>query len=380
MKVLVCLPDPRLGGPQKSAMDVAEVLSDKGIKTEFLVPQGHDRYPNTLEKKGFAVHQLDIGMISPLRNISNNMRYVASFPKNVKKIKSLIHNESIDVVNARSTLSLQSVGAAVSGEVPLVWHFNDATLPRPFVNIVSRAAKRYADEIVVSAENVKDHYFRNIEPTKIYPTVNKNKFDPGRIKPLSFESSIPLEGDSIKIGLVGNISPVKGYDTFIEAFDHIADEYPNTVSLIVGKKLSTRLNYLQNLQKQISRRKLENQIYFLGWKENIAGFLSAIDIFVLPSHSETGPMTLMEAMMMKKPIVTTNVGVVPEQLEDGEHAWIVDAGDTAQLAAGMQTALENQNEWEKIGKASRELALNTFTANAAADRYESVYRSAISNE
>lgn len=378
MKVLVCLTDPRFGGPQRASLKVAKRLASEGIESEFLIPRGEGNFATIARKDGFEIHNPGIRRLHNPQEVYKNFRYLTDSVSSIRAVQRIIDNRSIDIVNARTTMSFQAAAAAILSNTPLVWHFNDTVLPKPLANMASNAADKYAEEIVISADNVIDYYFQDgIDATKIYPIVDLAEFN------TSIDWSSPHKIDNnnvISMGLVGNINPLKGYDTFIDAYSDVANEFPNTKSFIVGKKLSSQKKYHRRLQNKVIENNLENQVQFLGWKEDIPGFLSSIDLFVMPSHSETGPMTLMEAMAMKKPIVTTNVGVVPEELEDGKHAWIVEPKEPAQLASAIRTALSKRGQWGMMGEAARTRASKAFSVTAAAERYSSVYESAISSK
>lgn len=380
MKVLINLTDPRFGGPQRSSLKIAEHLLDEGIKTQFLLPNGAGQFPDIACERGFSVHQPGLRRLSPPRRITANIKYGAQFPMDAWKIKRIIDRNQIDIVNARMSMSFQAVAGAIISDSSLVWHFNDAVSPKSLASVSSAIAQRYADEIIVSAENVINHYSLNNHNndmiTKIYPTVDVSEFSP-RNSISSFPGNVKIPPERTTIGLIGNINPIKGYDTFLSAFEQVAAHWPNVVATIVGRKLATQEVYYQDLSRQVEESGLDDQVHFLGWQENIVEYLSAIDLFVMPSYSETGPMTLMEAMAMKKPIVTTNVGVVQEQLTDQEHAWIVDPGDSDQLAAAIEDALSRQDQWSVLGENARQRAENAFSIETAAQQYLNVYKSAV---
>lgn len=377
MKVLIHLTDPRFGGPQRSSLKVAEHLLTEEIETHFLLPDGVGQFPNIARERGFSVHRPGLCRLSPPRQIFANTKYSAQFPVDVWKIRQIIQEHDIDIVNARMSMSFQAVAGAITSSSSLVWHFNDTVPPKPLAFSSSVLAQHYADEIIVSAENVIEYYsLGDIKTTKIYPTVDVSKFNPE-----AFTNSLPgdinISSEATVLGLVGNINPIKGYDVFLSAFEQITRQYPNVVTMIIGQKLETQEAYYQDLKTQVKESGLDDRVHFLGWQENIAEYLSAIDLFVMPSHSETGPMTLMEAMAMEKPIVTTNVGVVPEQLINQEHAWIVDRNDSDQLATAIRNALSHQDQWTVLGKNARKRAKAAFSVETAAQRYLNVYKSAV---
>lgn len=374
IRVLVSLTDPRVGGPQRSSLEVADLLTDEGIDTEFLIPAGSGEFAELAEERGYSVHCPVVRRLHPPKQIFSNIEYVFKFPMEVRKILKIIEERDIDIVNARMTINFHAIIAAIISNSSLVWHFNGIGIPKPMARICSTLAQRYADKVVVSAENVVDYYNfdKDEHLTKIYPTVDTDKFCEAGVGHPNISKFINDENLTL-LGLVGNINPIKGYKLFIRAFEDVVNERENVIALIAGQKLSTQESYYNNLLNIIEKKNLEDKIQFLDWIENIKHFFSGIDLFVMPSHKETGPMTLMEAMAMEKPIVTTNVGVVPEQLHHGEHAWIVEPGNASQLADTINWALNNRDSWEFIGSNARKCAMEHFSLEIAAKRYLCVY-------
>jgi glycosyltransferase involved in cell wall biosynthesis len=94
-----------------------------------------------------------------------------------------------------------------------------------------------------------------------------------------------------------------------------------------------------------------------------------MDAFVMPSHFEGGPTTVLEAMAMGLPVVATNVGMVPEVIDDGVTGLIVSPGDSAGIASALQELLSDSLLRESMGKAARMYARKAFSIERMADGY-----------
>lgn len=140
-----------------------------------------------------------------------------------------------------------------------------------------------------------------------------------------------------KICFLGRIGNVKGINYLIEAFSKINQE--NLHLLIVGEGIAK--NNLLELTKKLN---LQNKVHFLGYKPSYS-ILPFIDVFVLPSLSEGLPHSVLEAIACKKPVVTTNVGELPNIVKH----YIVKPRDIEGLTIKIQQALHDK-KLEKLPK------------------------------
>ncbi len=109
--------------------------------------------------------------------------------------------------------------------------------------------------------------------------------------------------------------------------------------------------------------------------EQLLSRLDTAGAFVLPSHTEGFPNTVVEAMMAGAPVVATRVGAVPEMLDEAA-GLLVDAQDPAGLAQALQTLLDDPELRRRIGDAGRVRAEQRYSARAAVGRYDEIWRRA----
>lgn len=369
--------DPRLGGPQIRALAVAEELRDVGIETEFLIPNGTTEFEERAEERGFVVHRPGLTRMKPPSDVIGNTIHLVKFPISTARIARVISNRSIDVVHANMSTNFESALAAYLSDAGLVWHFNDTQMPGPLVRMAKKGGETLADTVVVAANSVGDYYFENsrVDPMPLYAPVDVDKFDPKTTQKAGLREEMGISQDTILIGTVGNLNPIKGHSHLIEAADRVTSELDCEIKfLIAGKILDSRRDYYQSLVQLRSERGLDKTVRFLGHREDIPGVLRDIDLFVLPSLAEACPMAVLEAMAMEKPIVASSVGGVPELLSEGETGWLVPPRKPDALADAMVEAIRNESEARSRGKNARETAVEQFSLEQCVERHIEVYR------
>lgn len=143
-----------------------------------------------------------------------------------------------------------------------------------------------------------------------------------------FEQSTSLiqrkkEIDSVlKIGVLANITKEKGY------FDLIAISSGLNRMNILHKFIYAGKDKTEgNFAEELAKKQLERNFEYLGYVDDKKSFFDIIDIFILPSYLEGMPTVLLEAMTYGKPIITTDVGGIPELIENGKHGFLFNPGD-----------------------------------------------------
>ena len=107
-----------------------------------------------------------------------NVRFLITFRRTIRRIQDLLNSLEPDIVHVNTPYNFQTARAAFHSDGAIVWHFNDTLTPWPINRIAGRLATRWADEIVVSADAVQDHFFPPEVGTRtLYPPVDLDEFD-----------------------------------------------------------------------------------------------------------------------------------------------------------------------------------------------------------
>jgi glycosyltransferase involved in cell wall biosynthesis len=144
-------------------------------------------------------------------------------------------------------------------------------------------------------------------------------------------------GDGILVGSVGRLDEQKGYDVLIRAARLVVDEQPNVYFAIAGQGPLRAI-----LSRLITDLGLNANVQLCGFRQDVENFLYALDLFVCSSNWEGLPLALLEAMMLEKPVVATDVGGNAEVVQPGVTGELVPKGDPAALAESILAAIRNR--------------------------------------
>lgn len=179
-----------------------------------------------------------------------------------------------------------------------------------------------------------------------------------------------LKDADIVIGSVGRLVPVKNYPLLLAAIAALARK--DIVVLLVGE--GPERSALESLGKALG---LENQVRFLGHRDDVTSLLAAMDVFVLPSLSEGMSNTLLEAMASGVACVASAVGGNPELISHGSDGFVFASDDTAALTAHLQNLCSDADLRKKLGDAARARMVREFSIQAMIERYETLYRTTL---
>lgn len=177
------------------------------------------------------------------------------------------------------------------------------------------------------------------------------------------------------VGMLARVAPQKDYATLAKAAVRVLQAEPEARFVIVGDYASDGI--YRDLYKQV-RRMLENcgvnaSFVFTGHREDVARFLSAIDIFVLSTHREGLPLVILEAMAHAKPVIATAVDGIPEIIADGETGLLFPHEDHEQLAAHIVRLLRDRRRATELGDAGRRLVETRFSRAQFAEAMNALY-------
>jgi len=181
------------------------------------------------------------------------------------------------------------------------------------------------------------------------------------------EFNIPVE--SPLIGTVGRLVWQKGFEYLIEAAPMVLESFPQARFLIVGE------GQLKNDLLALARRlQVQDNFLFTGFLGNIQTILADFEIFVLPSLQEGFPMIILEAMATSKPIISTAIDGITEQIEDGIDGILVPPQDSEILGRAITSLLKDQSLAKRLGENARDKAQDCFSVERMVTDTQLVYQ------
>ncbi len=235
-----------------------------------------------------------------------------------------------------------------------------------------RWTDRFADKIVVNSQAVLNQMQtgEGIRPEKLF--LCHNGYLPEVFFPRREDSVRPaaLEGASLVVGVVAALRPEKNIELLLQAAARL-------------RKLNFRLLILGSgpeegkLKRMAEELGITSQVHFEPGRPDVAEWFRFIDIFVLPSVSESFPNVVLEAMASGCAVVASRVGGIPELIEDGINGLLFTVDRGEELAAKIQILIENSDKRSQLGAAAACWALNHLSMEVYCQRIEGFYRGLI---
>ncbi|MFL6577226.1 MAG: glycosyltransferase, partial [Povalibacter sp.] len=169
----------------------------------------------------------------------------------------------------------------------------------------------------------------------------------------------------------GRLSRAKGLPRLLQVWSRLAPRHIHAHLVLVGGGDRSPDNCESELRDIVRSSGLETRVSFIGQVEDVTDYLRASDVFVLPSDSEGFGLSLIEAMAVGLPSVSTAVGVAPEVITDGETGWLVPPRDATALENAIETALNSRERWASIGRLGQR-QVEKFEMTEVAREYETL--------
>ena len=176
--------------------------------------------------------------------------------------------------------------------------------------------------------------------------------------------------EHFNVGTVTRVTPIKDILTFIRAAKHVLKKH-KAKFYILGEVQDEE--YFEECQGLLKKLELEPYVEFTGFQKS-TDWYPEFDVFVLSSLSEGFPLTILEALSCEVPCVATDVGGVPEILDD---RFLVHKWDPEGLAEKISWLLENPEKRRKIGIEGRELVKSKFSLSKMVQEYRELYEEMI---
>jgi glycosyltransferase involved in cell wall biosynthesis len=227
----------------------------------------------------------------------------------------------------------------------------------------------------VSEAVKKDLVKRGIAIEKIVTIYNginteyfQNAFDVSVVR----KEYVINRGDFV-IGTAGRLSKEKGHSYLIKAFADLVRGSQNVKLIIAGE--GPLRKQLEGLVEELA---LSNRVKFLGYEENIVRFLSAIDVFILPSLTEGLPISLLEAMAASKPVIASKVGGIEEVIQDKINGILIPPMNVKAISDSIKFLYHNSEERERIGSEGKSHVSNDFSSKMMTLGYKNLYSTILS--
>lgn len=167
----------------------------------------------------------------------------------------------------------------------------------------------------------------------------------------------------------------KGHSTALRAVARLVEAGRSPALWIPGRPaFGSGDDYVDALRRQCRERGIETNVFFLGWRDDMPQLINAADICLLPSHTEGLPRSLLEAMLLRRPVVATAVGGIGDAIVDCDTGHLIPIDDDAAMADCIERLTDDGDHRAKIVYAAHDRVRRTFDPEKYARRVEKILR------
>lgn len=370
--VLYLIDTLEMGGAEKSLVEITSRF--KSITPVFIHIYKGDSLKENLVQNGIEVHSLEI-----------NEQY--GYKKAQQRLIPMIEKIKPDIIHAsltRSVLISRRLKKEFK-EIPLVNSFTSNSyihtryrnlsisrkIKLKYIQWKDRRSAKLADLFISNSQEIKKNNVKALgipaEKIKVIPRGRSSElFNPENFNSAELKKKQGLENFTVILN-VGRLIKTKGQLDLIKAFSGIRKKVPQSILLIAGEG-----PYRQQLEAEIEKEGLEEDVRLLGNRSDIPQLLAMADIFVFPTSLEGLPGSLIEAMMSKKAILCSDIPENKECLPDAGGKFF-SPGDIPKLSDLLEESLRNKGALNGMSEIAYRHALENFEIGKVAQVYEETY-------
>ena len=359
----------------KVVQDIVQELRRLGVETVVFTSQ-HDILEN--KRYGRVLNEEERVYLTPsifIRQIPYAVCPLAPYD-----LFKVVAEENVDVLHAHVfpmyMISNLSAFVKMATKIPLILtfhglHFQGYVSPI-YRNVMHAYYESYfkflcsqADVIIVlgkgSAKNAQ----------RFGADQSKIAIVPNAVDVSSFSPSPPEDGkEKFTVINIGRIEQSKGIFVLLQAARILQKKYPNRVRFLLIGEGPHRKRLEDAIKKE---KKLSSSIQLVGYVNNVEDFLKESDVFVLPSYYEGMPISLLEAMACAKPIVATNVGDVPDVIQNEFNGLLIEPGSPAALANAIDRLLNDLDYAKKLAINGYETVKASYDIKIVCRKLKGIY-------
>ena len=299
--------------------------------------------------------------------------------KLLRAIREFVRDRDISLVHGHGYkpdiygyLSARAVGIPFVATCHL---WTGATLLIRFYEFLDSFILRRAQAAVGVSDAIRQIVERSGVPRANISTIyNGTDFSRFRAAAPTLRADLGI-GDRVLIGTVARLEEQKGLEYFIRASREVLSELPDALFVVVGD--GSQRSRLDGLIRQLG---LKSRVLLLGHRNDMPGVYASLDLFVLASIDEGMPMTILEALALRKPVIATAVGAVEKLVIPEQTGLLVQPRDVPALRDAMLRCLRNQSFAQTLGKNGQEHVQTFFSAQGMARKYVELYERVLAQQ
>lgn len=380
LRVLLAIDDASLGGGQMHVLLLAKYLSRDNFDVE-IATESKGWLVDEIKKLDIVVHQIAI---------SNNLMW-----QSFDRIHQLLKSQKFDILHTHGGTAgfwIRLVAAGLKKRPTIIHTYHGLhylNISQTSIKVIKQKFKRaifkqidrflliYTDRIICVCRSDYDKAIAvkvavTAQTSIIYNGIEIDKFaspqaDKAAHNKLqdSARQIFGIDPTEFVFGNVGRLHEQKGHKFLLQAFARVTNRA--RLAIVGDGELRNELVILAD------ELKIRDRVSFLGARSDIHEFLTAIDVFVMPSLWEGQPIALLEALASGKPCIASDVDGIPEIITDGVNGYLVEPRDIDKLASMMNATIEDPDLLERFSNSDVSAISPKFLAHNMAMAIAGIY-------
>lgn len=361
-------------GAPKIAYQIIEKIVSEKIKAEnVLVISPYDGGLADRYKKLGAKVIIEEGLDANLLNWENYL-------KKLKYLNSILNDFSTDLFFCSTIYSYWAADYARRKKIPYLWSIQESIIP---FNAFTHLDFKTREVFLNTLTNCSKVFFASTQTAELY----KNFFQPSAIKIINngidleeihnkvnsltkkqAREKLGIKENEILISIVGTTTGRKGQDVFLKEMAELKKiEHKKSFKFfIVGARFSQFLNDLYILTQELG---LENEVTFINEMPDVSSYYIASDIMTICSREESSPLVSLEAFAYQRPLVSTTVFGLSEQLTNEENCLTFNLESKGELAKSLSRLINSSDLQRKLTNNAYNHLVEKYQLNDSLDKY-----------
>lgn len=349
------------GGVEKHIESFLNFINFENIKV-YLVCRKKSKFEESLLKSNFLneieVISLDMGKKHIIKSIRELAQYVKDENINIIHSHGITSNLICNMVKNKNVNTINSVHGYSDFD-----RMDKNFLIRKLFDILERNLIKNNDVLIAVSSDIKKYLIQKRADEKKIIVINH-----GIDVDINFNNNKNIKKECcIKIGSLGRLEKVKGYDILVKAIYNCIDRgYKNINCKIAGYGSEKKV-----LQEYIDMFNINKYCELIGYVDDTDEFLSSLDIYIQPSRIESFGISIIEAMKYELPVIATDSGGVSDIIK-GDNGILIKPCDYLELADKIIYLIDNYSVRKKLGVNGKKSVYNNFLIKDKVIQYEKI--------
>jgi glycosyltransferase involved in cell wall biosynthesis len=353
-----------LGGGERHLVDLVHGLAGRGHEVHVALR------PGAMLREQFNVLPASHLVTLPLKN--------ALDVRSASKLARIVRERRIEIVHAHMARDYPLAALATrrnKGVRLVITRHVLFPLSKLHALSLSHVSRVIAVSEPVARSLMKRRIFPAPKISVVSNGIDLEKFDAGLqgAARAGLCRKLGIDEGRLLVGTVGELNRLKGHEEFIRAAALVRARFERADFIVAGADASPTGERVAALERLIDELNLGGRVHLTGWVEDVAPLLSALDVFVSASRTESFGLAIVEAMASGAAIVATTTEGARSIIEDGVNGKLVAVGDVEELANNIVGLLTNADERRRLSESARRDARERFGLERMVEATEQIY-------